>query len=162
MHHELVKDLDHIGLCWHQLNVSVTPKLHVAMSHLPYLLQSFNGGFNKLKESRMEASHQSRTRDDHRLARMKDEDLADKFEAKLQNARANKNINKAQSDVCNFTKRRLSAQTSSLQKRRKIENRNIKVAKINVVKEESKTTDSSTRHLTIRKRKLTSIIRPSS
>ena len=42
-----------------------SPTTHVAV---------FNGGVDKLEESRIEVSHQSMTRDNHKLARMKDED----------------------------------------------------------------------------------------
>ena len=36
--HEFAKDLDCTRPCWHQLSISVAPKSHAAMSHLPYLL----------------------------------------------------------------------------------------------------------------------------
>ena len=38
MHEESIKDLDHIRSCWYQLNISVTPKLHVTLSRASHLL----------------------------------------------------------------------------------------------------------------------------
>ena len=59
MHNQLMLDLEHVRKCWVQLNMSITPKLHIILTHAPYLLRKFNGGFDKLEESRIEASHQS-------------------------------------------------------------------------------------------------------
>ena len=81
------------------------------LSHMPQMMQLFNKGFDKVEEIRIEASQQSRTRDNHRLARMKDKDRVVKFEAKSQNARVNKDINKVQRDACNFERRRLKVET---------------------------------------------------
>ena len=79
MFNQLLLDLEYIRLCWIQLNISITPKLHMIFTRLPYLLQLFNGGFDKLEESRIESSHQSRTRDYHRLSRMDDKGKAEKY-----------------------------------------------------------------------------------
>ena len=55
---QLLVDLEYIHQCWLQLDMSITLKLHVILSHLPFLLYKFNGGFNKLEESRIESSYQ--------------------------------------------------------------------------------------------------------
>ena len=138
--------------------MSITPKLHIILTHAPYLLRKFNGGFDKLEESRIEASHQSRIRDYHRLSRMGDKSKADKFEAKLQNTRANKDISKIQHDACEFAKKKTITRSLSLKKQRQLENRNIRVTKRNRAKEESESADASTRNLSARKRKLKTIV----
>ena len=159
---ELLKDLDHIRPCWHQLNASVAPKLHAMISHLPRARQLLNEGFEKLEVSMIEASHQSMTRDNQALLRAKDEDRVDKFEAKLQNTRVIKDINKFQRDLCDFARRKLAAETLALKKRRQMQKIRTKVPKKNAINEESKATDASTRSQTTKKRKLTSIVRHSS
>ena len=118
MCHELVSDLEHIRQCWTQLNMSITPKLHIIFSHMPYLLKLFNGGFDKLEESRIESSHQSRARDHHRLCRMGDKVKADVFELKLQHMHVNKDIGHAQNQVHKFTKRNIVVRSMSLKKKR--------------------------------------------
>ena len=90
---------------------------------------------------------------------MKDKYRADKFEVKLQNTRVNKDVNKVQRDVHNFERRRLSAVTFSLKKKREMKKRNIKVTKRNSIKEERKATYLSARNQTTRKIKLTSMFR---
>ena len=54
MFNQLLLDLDHVLLCRVQLNISITPKFHIIFTHSPYLLQLFNGGFDKLEERRIE------------------------------------------------------------------------------------------------------------
>ena len=158
MHTQLMLDLEHIRKCWVQLSMSVTPKLHLILSHVSFLLRKFNVGFDKLEESRVEASHQSRARDNHRLSRMGDKSKADKFEAKLQNTRVNKDMRNIQHEACKFTKRKMIVRSLSLKKQRQLENRNTRVTKRNRVKEESESTDASTRNLSARKRKLKTIV----
>ena len=80
IHEELVKDLDHISSCWCQLIISIMLNLLVMLSLLLRMLKFMNGGFGKLGEIREEASHQSSTRENHILARMKDEYQSDEFE----------------------------------------------------------------------------------
>ena len=151
-------DLEHIRKCWVQLNMRIIPKLHLILSHVPFLLRKFNGGFDKLEESRIEASHQSRARDNHRLSRMGDKSKDDKFEAKLQNMRVNKDTSNIQHEFYKFAKRKMIARSLSLKKHRQLENRNIRVTKRNRVKEESESADASTRNLSARKRNLKTIV----
>ena len=157
-HNRLLSDLEHVRQCWVQLQISITPKLHVIFYHVPFLLYKFNGGFDKLEESRIEQSHQTRARDHHRLARMGDKNQADMFEVKLQNTRVNKEISMIQNEVENFTKRKLITRTLSLKKEREIEHRKHRMEKRNKVKEESERSDATTRTISARKRKLNTIV----
>ena len=75
-----MKDLVHISLCWCQLIISIILHLLVKLSRLLRMMKFINGCFDKLEEIREEASHQSSTRENHILARMKDEYQSDEFE----------------------------------------------------------------------------------
>ena len=93
---------------------SVAPKTRIVLSHLRCVLRLFNGGFDKLEESRIEASHQKRARDYHRTSRMKNVNNVEKFEAKLQNIRVNREVTRIQGEVFNFTRRRRAVETFSI------------------------------------------------
>lgn len=153
IHNRLLLDLEHIRKCWVQLNMSITPKLYIILSHAPFLLLKFNGGFDKLEESHIESSHQSRARDHCILVRMGDKRQADKFEVKLQNIRMNKEISKMQHEVNKFAKRKIKLRSLSLKKERENESRNQRVLKQNRVKEKSEETGTTTKTLSAQKRK---------
>ena len=154
----MLVDLEHVGQCWLQLGMSVTQKSHVILSHLPFLLHKFNGGFDKLEESRIESSHQFRTRDHHRLARMGDKNQAEKFEAKLQNIRVNKEISTIQNEVNAFNKRKLAVRSMSLKKEREKENRNQRIIKRQQTKQEIEGTGTRNKAPSARSRKLSMIV----
>ena len=86
---------------------------------------------------------------------MKNINNVEKFEAKLQNIRVNREVTTIQGEVFNFTRRRRAAETFSIKQRHMIEHKNITTTKGNAVREESAGSNASTRNLTVRKRKHT-------
>ena len=87
---ELIGELEKDLLCvmneWVRMGLSQTPKMHCMVDHAPEKLEE-TGGHVDMAEDAIERSHQTRFKDEHRLGRLRNNNIVKLSQAKFQNVR---------------------------------------------------------------------------
>lgn len=101
---ELQDDLKLTMLEWKRMGISFTPKFHIMLDHGAKQMKRVHG-FSKMKEDLIERSHQSRFRDEMRLARLRKKEMIKQCQAKFENTRKLAPVQEIMKDVSEKSKR---------------------------------------------------------
>ena len=124
---DLKKELFLLKNEFERMKMSKTPKYHMALDHLPEILEEI-GGFVKLLEDELERGHQKLAKICQRLVRMRNDKLEKKSQARFENVGMMSPVKKVQENVSQNCKRKFKKETSIKEERdaKKKEERTVK------------------------------------